>query len=72
MGAVQDRAREHLVSSDNNIIMTRRRLTEAAEAVGRGDAPAGLEPAQQHARALSMVLPREISLLDAISQHRDG
>jgi hypothetical protein len=72
MGAVQDRAREHLVSSDNNIIMTRRRLTEAAEAAARGDAPPGLEPTQQHARALSMVMPRNVALLDAIAQRGDG
>jgi phthalate 4,5-dioxygenase len=72
MGAVQDRSREHLVTSDNNIIMTRRRLTEAAETAARGDAPPGLEPAQQHARALSMVLPREVSLLDAIAQAADA
>ena len=71
MGAIQDRAREHLVSSDNNIIMTRRRLAEAAEATARGEAPPGLEPAQQHARALSMVVPREVPLLDAIAQSRD-
>ena len=68
MGAIQDRAREHLVSSDNNIIMTRRRLAEAAEAAARGEAPPGLEPAQQHARALSMVVPRDVSLLDAIAR----
>src|SRR6185503_8527637 len=65
MGAIQDRAREHLVSSDNNIIMTRRRLAEAAEAAARGEAPPGLETAQQHARARSMVVPRDVSLLDA-------
>jgi phenylpropionate dioxygenase-like ring-hydroxylating dioxygenase large terminal subunit len=71
MGAVQDRSREHLVSSDNNIIMARRRLSEAAEAVARGDAPPGLEPAQQHARALSMVVPRTLELRDAIAQFSD-
>src|SRR5262245_27945885 len=68
MGTIQDRTRENLVSSDNNLLMARRRLTEAAEAVGRGDAPPGVEPVQQHARALSMVVRREVSLLDAVAQ----
>ena len=68
MGAIQDRAREHLVSSDNGIIMTRRRLMDAAEAVRRGTAPPGIDPAVQRARALSMVVPRELSLVDAIAQ----
>jgi len=68
MGPIQDRAREHLVSSDNNIIMARRRLMDAAEAVARGAAPPGLDPAVQRARALSMVVPRDMALLDAIAQ----
>lgn len=68
MGPIQDRAREHLVSSDNGIILTRRRLMEAAEAVSGGTAPPGIDPAVQRARALSMVVPRELSLLDAIAR----
>jgi len=69
MGAIQDRAREHPVSSDNGILMTRRRLMEAAEAVSRGTAPPGIDPTVQRARALSIVMPRELSLLDAIAQN---
>jgi phthalate 4,5-dioxygenase len=72
MGPVQDRAREHLVSSDNNIIMVRRRLMEAAEAVARGIAPPGLDPAVQRARATSMVVARELPLSDAIAQNSDS
>jgi phthalate 4,5-dioxygenase len=68
MGAIQDRTREQLVSSDNGIIMTRRRLTEAAAAVAQGKAPPGLDPAVQGARAMSMVAPRDLPLLDAISR----
>jgi len=70
MGPVQDRAREQLVSSDNNIIMARRRLREAAEAVARGVAPPGLDPQVQRERAMSMVVSRELSLLDAIAQNK--
>jgi phthalate 4,5-dioxygenase len=68
MGTIQDRAREQLVSSDNGIIMTRRRLAEAAAAVARGDAPPGLDPAAQGARAMSMVAPRDVALPEAISR----
>jgi hypothetical protein len=69
MGPVQDRARENLVSSDNNIIMARRRLREAAEGLAAGVAPPGLDPQVQGARAMSMVVPRELSLLDAIANN---
>jgi hypothetical protein len=68
MGVVQNRAHEHLVSSDNNLLMARRRLREAAEGVARGVAPPGLDPQVQGARAISMVVPRELSLLDAIAK----
>jgi phthalate 4,5-dioxygenase len=67
MGAIQDRSREHLVSSDNGIVKTRKRLMDAAKAVERGDAPPGLAPAAQRARAVSMVAPRELSLPDAVA-----
>src|SRR6267143_1394412 len=67
MGAIQDRSREHLVSSDNGIVKTRKRLMDAAKAVGRGLAPPGLDPAAQGARAVAMVVPRELSLSDAVA-----
>ena len=67
MGAIQDRSREHLVSSDNGIVKTRRLLMDAASAVARGDAPPGLAPAAQGARAVSMVVPRQMSLPDAVA-----
>src|SRR5256885_3515772 len=67
MGAVQDRSREHLVSSDNGIVKTRKRLMDAAGAVARGLAPPGLAPEAQRARAVSMVVPRELSLPDAVA-----
>jgi hypothetical protein len=68
MGPIQERARENLVSSDNNIIMLRKRLMDAAGKVARGVAPPGLDPLVQRARAVSMVVPRELPLLDAIAQ----
>jgi hypothetical protein len=69
MGPVQDRTREHLVSSDNNILVARRRLKDAADGVARGVAPPGLDPQVQRARAVSMVVPRDLPLLEAISVH---
>jgi hypothetical protein len=72
MGTIQDRSREHLVSSDNGIVKTRRRLMDAASAVGRGLAPPGLEPAVQRVRAVSMVVPRELSLPDAVAMAQGG
>ena len=67
MGTIQDRTREHLVSSDNGIVKTRRRLMDAASAVARDLAPPGLAPEAQRARAVSMVVPRELSLSDAVA-----
>ena len=72
IGPIQDRTRENLVSSDNNILMTRNRLVEAAKAAAAGTAPPGLTPAAQRVRALSMVVPRDLALTDAIAQHSEG
>jgi phthalate 4,5-dioxygenase len=72
MGPVQDRTREHLVSSDNGIVKTRRRLMDAASALARGVAPPGVDPAVQRARAMSMVVPRELSLLEAVAEEQRG
>src|SRR5258708_6984702 len=67
MGAIQDRSREHLVSSDNGIVKTRKRLMDAAKAVERGLAPPGLDPAAQPPRAAAMAVPRALSLPDAVA-----
>ena len=58
MGAVQDRTREHLVSTDNGIIMARQRLMKAAKALAeKGEAPPGTEPQAQRVRSVAIVLP---------------
>jgi nitrite reductase/ring-hydroxylating ferredoxin subunit len=67
MGAIQDRSREHLVSSDNGIVKTRKRLMDAASAVARGLAPPGLAPAEQGERAVSLVAPRELDLPEVVA-----
>ena len=66
MGPIEDRSREHLVSSDNGIIMTRKRLLDAARAVGEGREPPGLDPAVQGVRAVSMVAPRTVAFAAAM------
>jgi len=67
MGAIQDRGREYLVSSDNGIVKTRKRLIDAARSVARGTAPPGVDPAAQGARAVSIVASRELDLPEVVA-----
>ena len=71
MGAIEDRARENLVSTDNGIIMTRKRLLDAARGVAEGRDPPGLDAAAQRVRAVSMVTPRDMPFAKAMAEH-DG
>jgi phthalate 4,5-dioxygenase len=58
MGPIQDRTREHLVSTDNGIIMARQRLMKAARAlVEKGEQPPGVGPQAQRIRSVAIVLP---------------
>jgi phthalate 4,5-dioxygenase oxygenase subunit len=62
MGAVQDRTRENLVSTDNGIIMARHRLLKAAKALAGSSAlPPGCDPAHQRVRSASLVLPHGVA-----------
>jgi phthalate 4,5-dioxygenase oxygenase subunit len=65
MGAIEDRTREHLVGTDNGIIMTRHRLLRAVKAVQAGNAPPGIDAASQRVRAFAAVLPRSAPLHSA-------
>jgi phthalate 4,5-dioxygenase len=57
MGAIQDRTREHLVSTDNGIIMARQRLIKAAKAlVEKGEPPPGIDARSQRVRSVAIVL----------------
>ena len=68
MGAVQDRTREHLVATDNGIVMCRQRLMRAAKAlVEKGEAPPGNEPHMQRVRSVAIVLPKDQPFKDAAS-----
>jgi hypothetical protein len=58
MGPIQDRTREHLVSTDNGIIMARQRLMKAAKAlVEKGEQPPGINAQAQRVRSVAIVLP---------------
>ena len=57
MGAVQDRTRENLCSTDSGIIMARRGLLKAAKANREGKPLPGLSAASQHVRSCSIELP---------------
>jgi phenylpropionate dioxygenase-like ring-hydroxylating dioxygenase large terminal subunit len=59
MGAIADRTRENLVSTDNAIIMARMRLRKAAKALEAGKAPPGLTPETQQVRSASFILPHD-------------
>lgn len=66
MGAIQDRTRENLVSTDNGIIMARQRLMKAAKALAeKGEAPPGTEPHVQRVRSVAIVLPADQAFKDA-------
>ena len=57
MGAIQDRTRENLCSTDNGIILTRKKLLKAAQANRDGKPVPGLEPASQRVRSCAIELP---------------
>jgi phthalate 4,5-dioxygenase oxygenase subunit len=58
MGAVADRTKENLVSTDNAIIMARLRLRKAAMQLQDQKAP-GLDPESQQVRSASFILPED-------------
>ena len=71
MGAVQDRSRENLVSTDNGIIMARQRLMKAAKALQADpdfDLP-GLLPEHQKVRSVAVLLKRDLHYKEAAKEH---
>jgi phthalate 4,5-dioxygenase len=58
MGPIVDRTKENLVSTDNGIIMARRKLKKAVVALrDKGEPPPGVDPSHQRVRSASVVLP---------------
>jgi len=69
MGPVQDRTRENLVPTDQGIIMARRRLIAAAQALAQGVRPPGTEAQHQRVRSVSILLPRDVFFSEAAAEH---
>ena len=67
MGPIAPRPREHLVATDKGIVMTRRRLLDAAKALARGEMPPGLDAAAQRVRATSRVVPRTLAVEEVVA-----
>jgi phenylpropionate dioxygenase-like ring-hydroxylating dioxygenase large terminal subunit len=65
MGPIEDRTAEHLVGTDNGIIMTRQRLLKAARAIQAGNAAPGTDAGAQRVRAFAAVLPKDAPLNSA-------
>jgi hypothetical protein len=61
MGPIIDRPLENLVSTDNPIILARRRLLQAAKALQKGASAPGLRPEDQRVRSASFVLPADVN-----------
>lgn len=60
MGAIVDRTKERLGTSDAAIIVARRRLLRSAQLlVEKGEQPPGLEVTSQHVRSASLLLPKD-------------
>src|SRR5689334_5061851 len=64
MGAVQDRTRENLCSTDNGIIMMRRMLIKAGKDNRDGKPLPGLQPGTQRVRSCAIELPRNVKFKD--------
>src|SRR6201996_1308990 len=69
MGPIVDRAKEKLVSTDSGIIMARRKLWRAVEALrDEGVTPPGVDTAHQAVRSAAIVLPKDQSFIDGASE----
>jgi hypothetical protein len=65
MGPIVDRTKEKLVSTDSGIIMARRKLWRAVEALREESArPPGVEVGHQKVRSAAVVLPRDQAFID--------
>ncbi len=73
MGAIYDRTRERLGTSDVLIIRTRRRLIEAARAFEeRGVIPPGVDnPTVYRVRSGEVILPRNVDWWEASAEYRE-
>ena len=66
MGAIQDRTKENLTSTDNGVIMMRHRLIKAAKALAdKGVPPPGTDPEVQRVRSVALLLRRDLPFKEA-------
>jgi hypothetical protein len=66
MGSIQDRTKENLTSTDNGILLARRRLMNAAKALKEnGQNPPGSSPQSQHVRSAAFLLKRDQKFQEA-------
>jgi phthalate 4,5-dioxygenase oxygenase subunit len=66
MGPIVDRTKERLVSTDSGIIQARLKLRKAVVALrDHGVTPPGVDPAHQHVRSASVVLPKDQGFIEA-------
>ena len=68
MGPIMDRSREHLLSTDNGIIMARHRLLRALKAMEKGETPPGVSLEHHHVRSAAVVLPPDKHFKDAAKE----
>ncbi|HZC42100.1 MAG TPA: Rieske 2Fe-2S domain-containing protein [Streptosporangiaceae bacterium] len=69
MGPIVDRSKEKLVSTDSGIIMARRKLWRAVEALrDEGTEPPGVDPEHHKVRSASVVLGKDEAFADACAE----
>jgi phthalate 4,5-dioxygenase oxygenase subunit len=69
MGPIVDRTKERLVSTDTGIIMARRKLWRAVEALrDTGEIPPGVDPRHQRVRSVAVVLPKDQNFVDSCAE----
>ncbi len=66
MGSIQDRTKENLTSTDNGILLARRRLLNAGKALlEKGQTPPGSTPESQRVRSVALLLRRDQKFQEA-------
>jgi phthalate 4,5-dioxygenase oxygenase subunit len=69
MGPIADRTRENLTSTDNGIVMARRRLMKAARALAdNGVVPPGVDPAHHRVRSAAVILNPQEAFITAAKE----
>ena len=68
MGPIQDRTKENLVPTDRGVVMARRRLSQAAQALQKGELPPGRDPVAQQVRPAAVVLPPGVSFAEGAKE----